>query len=186
MSIVKELTVLRLSVILFSKVNDLAKGDGKIREITSEELDASAAIIRAAFGTVAKEMGYTEEIVPVFPAFTTLEKLKVLKDRGAVFFGLFLDGKQVGFVAAENESGKYYIKRLSVLPEYRHGGFGRQMVNHIIEYVKSQGHHKLHLTMVDENPVLKDWYLGMGFRETAVQKFEHLPFMVSFMELEIA
>jgi ribosomal protein S18 acetylase RimI-like enzyme len=166
-------------------VNDLERNDGEIREITSEKLDASVAIIRAAFGTVAKEMGYTEDIVPVFPAFTTVEKLKALRDRGAVFFGLFLDCKQVGFVAAENESGKYYIKRLSVPPEYRHGGFGRQLVNHIIEYIKGRGHHKLHLTMVDENPVLKNWYKAMGFKETSVQKFEHLPFMVSFMELEI-
>ena len=158
----------------------------EIREITGEKLDTSVIIIRRAFGTVAAEMGYTEEIAPPFPAFTTVAKLKALKDRGAVFFGLFIDGKQVGFVATEKEAdGKYYIKRLSVLPEHRHAGLGILLVNHIIAYVKSKGYNKLHLTMVDENPVLKNWYLDMGFRETSVQKFEHLPFMVSFMELDI-
>jgi ribosomal protein S18 acetylase RimI-like enzyme len=161
-------------------------GNNKIREITDGKLDTSVAIIRRAFGTVADEMGYTEVSVPVFPAFITVEKLKVLKARGAVFFGLFIDGKQIGFVAVEKENdGKYYMKRLAVLPEFRHGGYGREMVNHVIEYVKNKGNNKLHITIVDDNPVLKKWYLEMGFKETSVQKFEHLLFMVSFMELDI-
>jgi len=159
----------------------------EIREITGEKLDKSVAIIQRAFGTVADEMGYTEALVPVFPAFTTIEKLKELKARGAVFFGLFVDGKQVGFVAVEKENdGKYYMKRLAVPPELRHRGYGRELVNHVIEYVRNKGHQKLHITIVDENPVLKNWYLGMGFKETLVRKFEHLPFNVSFMELDIA
>jgi diamine N-acetyltransferase len=164
----------------------LTTGKKEIREITGNKLDKSVEIIRRAFGTVADEMGYTEALVPVFPAFTTVEQLNVLKTRGAVFFGLFVDGKQAGFVAVEKENdGKYYMKRLAVLPDLWHGGFGRELVNHVIEYVKSKGDNKLHLTLVNENPILKNWYLDMGFRETSVQKFEHLPFEVSFMELSI-
>ena len=167
-------------------MNELATVAKIISEVTGDKLDKSVEIIRRAFGTVADEMGYTEALVPVFPAFTTVEKLKVLKTRGAVFFGLFVDGKQAGFVAVEKENdSKYYMKRLAVLPELWHGGYGRELVNHVIEYVKSKGNNKLHITMVNENPVLKKWYLEMGFKETSVQKFEHLPFKVSFMELSI-
>ena len=158
----------------------------EIREITGGKLDKSVEIVRAAFGTVAKEMGYTEALVPVFPAFITVEKLKAIKDRGAVFFGLFIGTRQVGFVAAEKEkTGNYYIEKLAVLPEFRHLGLGRKLVNHVIAYAKSKGYRKLNLTMADENQVLKKWYLDIGFKETSVRKFDHLPFPVSFMELDI-
>jgi ribosomal protein S18 acetylase RimI-like enzyme len=164
----------------------VANDELQIREITGENLDKSVNIIRRAFGTVAEEMGYTEALVSAFPAFTTVEKLNVLKSRGAVFFGGFIDGKQAGFAALEKEpDGKYYIKRISVLPEYRHSGLGRALVNHVIGYVRNKGETKLHLTMADENPVLRNWYLGMGFKETSIKKFEHLPFYVSFMERDI-
>jgi len=158
----------------------------EIKEITGGKLDKSVEIIRTVFGTVAKEMGYTEASVPVFPAFITVEKLEAIKDRGAVFFGMFIGTRQVGFIAAEKEKpGNYYIEKLAVLPEFRHLGLGMKLVNHVIAYAKSKGYRKLNLTMVDENQVLKKWYLDMGFKETVVRKFDHLPFLVSFMELDI-
>jgi ribosomal protein S18 acetylase RimI-like enzyme len=168
-------------------VNELAVGNNKIREVTDGKLDTSVEIIRRAFGTVAEEMGLTIENCPVYPAFTTIERLEELRARGAVFFGLFMDGRQAGFVAVEKEKdGKYYMKRLAVLPEYRHGGIGRELVNHIIDYVKNKGSQKLSIAIVNEQEVLKDWYKGMGFREISIKQFEHLPFTVSFMELDIA
>jgi GNAT superfamily N-acetyltransferase len=167
-------------------VNELVSGNRKIKEITGGKLDTSVAIIRRAFGKVAEAMGITEASAPPFPAYTTVPKLDELRTRGAVFFGLFVNGKQAGFVAVEKENdAKYYMKRLAVLPEFWHGGYGRELVNYAIEYVKNKGNNKLHLTIVNENPVLKNWYLGMGFKETSVQKFERLPFTVSFMELDI-
>jgi ribosomal protein S18 acetylase RimI-like enzyme len=158
----------------------------EIREITGEKLDISVEIIRAGFGTVTKEMGYTEAIVPVFPAFIKVEHLKALKDRGAVFFGAFVDGRQAGFIAVEKENDdNYHMKRLAVSPEYRHEGLGKMLIDHVITFVKNKGYKIIHLAMADENPVLKKWYLDMGFKETSVQKFEHLPFPVSFMEKDI-
>lgn len=158
----------------------------EIREITGEKLDKSVEIIRAGFGTVAEEMGYSEAIVPVFPAFIKIEHLKALKERGAVFFGAFVDGSQAGFIAVEKENdGNYHMKRLAVLPEYRHDGLGKMLIDHVIDYIKNKGYNTVHLAMADENPVLKKWYLDMGFKETSVQKFEHLPFPVSFMKKDM-
>ena len=158
----------------------------KIKEITGDKLDKSVEIIRRAFGTVAQEMGITEKATPFFPAFITIERLEELRKRGAVFFGLFIDGKQAGFVAVEKENdGKFYMKRLAVLPEFRHGGYGRDLVDTVIGYVKSKGSQKLHIAIVNEQTVLKEWYQGMGFKEVSIQKFEHLPFKVCFMELSI-
>ena len=157
-----------------------------ILEITDNALDTSVEIIQRAFGTVADEMGLTVENCPVYPAFTTIEKLEEMRERGGIFFGLFVDGVQSGFVAIEKErDNQYYLKRLAVLPEYRHGGFGRELVAFIIDHVKNRGISKLCIAIVNEQTVLKDWYKGMGFRETSVREFERLPFTVCFMEMDI-
>jgi ribosomal protein S18 acetylase RimI-like enzyme len=157
-----------------------------IRDVTGDSLEANAAIVRKAFGTVAVELGLTTDNAPMFPAFTTVERMDELRARGLVFFGLFVNSIQAGFVAVEKENdGKYYMKRLAVLPEYRHGGYGKKLVDHVIDYVKARGSHKLYIVIVNEQAVLREWYRGMGFRETFVKTFEHLPFSVCFMELEI-
>ena len=157
-----------------------------IIEITHDALDVSVDIIRRAFGTVADEIGITLENCPAFPAFITVEKLEEMRERGGVFFGFFTDGLQVGFVAVEKErDDQYYLKRLAVLPEYRHAGFGRELVDFVIDYVNNQGISRLCIAIVNEQTGLKDWYKKMGFRETSVREFEHLPFSVCFMETEI-
>jgi len=158
----------------------------EIRVITGNPLEPSVEIIRRAFGTVAEEMGIKEDKTPTYPAFMTREWPEDTRRKGAVFWGLFIDGRQVGFVAVEKEpDGKYWMKRLAVLPEFRHGGSGWALVNTAIDYARSNGEKKLYIAMVNEEKVLKDWYLAMGFKETSIQKFPHLPFNVAFMELEI-
>ena len=155
-------------------------------------LEQSAAIIRSAFGRVAGELGITEENAPMFPAFMTLARLEEMRERGAVFFGMFMNGKQVGVAAVEKRDtgepymkGEYYLERLAVLPEHWHGGLGRELVNFAIDYCKKLGVKKLYLGMVNEHKVLKDWYLSLGFKEIEIKKFERLPFSVCFMARDI-
>jgi ribosomal protein S18 acetylase RimI-like enzyme len=164
----------------------LSVASGIIRDVTGASLEANAAIIRRAFGTVADELGFTEANVPVYPAFITAERLGELRSRGAVFFGLFIEDVQAWFVAVDKENdGKYYMKRLAVLPEYRQRGYGKKLVDFVIDFVKGRGSRKLHIAIVNEQAILKRWYQGMGFRETSVKYFERLPFRVCFMELDI-
>ena len=157
-----------------------------IRELNGVSLEKSVAIIRSAFGKVADELGITIENVPMFPAFITIERLEEIRARGAVLFGLFSNGSQVGVVAVEKQdTGEYHLRRLAVLPEHWHGGLGRELVDFIIDYVRKLGVKKLYLGMVNEHTVLKNWYQSMGFIEIELKKFEHLPFTVCFMALEI-
>jgi len=157
-----------------------------IRVITREPLEPSLAVIRRAFGTVAAEMGITEQNAPLYTAFITKERLAESLKRNGVFWGLFDGKKQTGFVLIEQEKdGTWWMKRLAVLPEYRHGGNGKALVDTAIAYARSKSEKKLYIALVNEEKVLKDWYLAMGFKETSVQKFPHLPFSVAFMELEI-
>ena len=157
-----------------------------IRIITDEPLEPSVAVIRRAFGTVAKEFGFTEQNAPRYTAFITLEKLKELRDRQTVFWGLFEDKTQIGFVAVEKEpDGKYWMKRLAVLPEYRHGGSGKALVDAVINYVRSLGEKTLYIGTVYDEKVLVDWYLAMGFKLTKTFRIPDLPFTIAHMELVI-
>jgi diamine N-acetyltransferase len=157
-----------------------------IRIITNDPLDISLHIIRTAFGTVAEELGITEQNAPRYTAFITLEKLKELHDRETVFWGLFEGEKQIGFVAVEKENdGKYWMKRLAVLPAYRHGGSGRSLVNTVIDYVRKLGETKLYIGTVYDETVLVNWYLSQGFKLTQTFKVPDLVFTVAFMELDL-
>lgn len=44
---------------------------------------------------------------------------------------------------------------------------------------------KLGIAIIEENTVLKDWYILNGFTPTGSKKFEHLPFTVGFLEINI-
>ena len=161
--------------------------NGIIREIGMDEsLDTSVEVIRKSFGTVAEELSLTTEIAPTHPSFITIAQLEELRWKGLVFYGYFLDDKQVGFVTMEKaDDSLYYLEKLAVLPEYRHNGYGRKLVRFILDMAAAKGAKKLSIGIIYEQKVLKDWYKDIGFRETGIRKFEHLPFTVGFMEIDL-
>ena len=56
----------------------------------------------------------------------------------------------------------------------------------VLDYVGRQGGKKVSLGMIDSHAVLKEWYKSMGFEEKGIKKFEHLPFLVCFMDLDLS
>ncbi len=159
----------------------------EIREIsTDDQIAESVDVIRESFGTVAREFNLTRKNAPTHPFFSTREQLHELHKKAA-FFGLYLDGVQVGFVAIEKaDAGAYYLGRLSVMPQFRHRGYGRKLTEFVLHYVKKQGGIKVALGMIDSQTVLKDWYKSLGFIQTGTKQFEHLPFVVCFMEKAVS
>lgn len=156
------------------------------KDITGDSLEKSVEIIQRSFQTVADEMGLTRENCPTHPSFITLEQLIQLKKRGFIFFGLFVEKEQVGFIAVEKaDDALYYIEKLAVLPEYRHKGYGKILVETALAYIRENGGDKVSIGIIDEQSVLKDWYKEMGFGVISIKEFEHLPFTVCFMEMEI-
>jgi diamine N-acetyltransferase len=158
-----------------------------IKEIISnEEIAASAEVIRAAFQTVAVEFQLNEDNCPSHPSFTTSEKLLNMKKEDSFFFGSFHDNKQVGFVAVEKaDDDLYYMERLAVLPQYRHQKFGGALVEFVFNHVRNINSRRISIGIIDESTKLKDWYCSLGFSETGIRKFPHLPFTVCFMEYKI-
>ena len=159
----------------------------EIRELDNDTLDESVQIIRQAFGAVTGELGITEENSPRFSAYTTVELLNEKHNRGVKVFGAFADGRQVGVILVEKEEdGRYFAKRLAVLPEYWHRGIGEKLMARAIECIRDYGAGKVNIAIVNEHTVLRDWYIAMGFREVAVEVIDFLPFDVGFLEKEVS
>lgn len=158
-----------------------------IREINGAELNRGAEVIRESFKTIALELGITRDNIPNHPSFMTAEGLRGLIDKGIKFFGLFLDGRQIGSVTVESaDDGVFFLQKLAVLPEFRNDGNGRELVNFVIDYVKNNGCKKLALGVWDRQTELKDWYCRLGFVINSIREFEHLPLPVCLMDMEIS
>lgn len=149
----------------------------------NDELDKWVELLRNSFITVADDFGITRENAPTNPAFADEDSLSKMIEKGVSLFGAYYDSRRAGFVALENAgSGCWYMERLAVLPEYRHKGIGRKLMDFAFAAVKDRGGSKISIGIIDENKVLKNWYTEYGFIETGTKAFKHLPFEVCFME----
>jgi ribosomal protein S18 acetylase RimI-like enzyme len=78
------------------------------------------------------------------------------------------------------------MEKLAVLPEYRHKGYGKRIMDFVSGFVKEQGGSKISIGIINENTILKNWYLEYGFKETETRVFSHLPFTVCLMGKEVS
>ena len=159
-----------------------------IRHMSFEEIFSAVDVIRKAFKTVADEFGFTEENAPRFTAFATDEQrigYQFLEEHKPMYVYL-LGGKIVGYysLAILNEN-EVELNNLAVLPEYRHNGIGRKLLNDCFERVKALGADKLKIGIVEENQVLRKWYESNGFIHTGTVKFDFFPFTCGYMEADI-
>lgn len=156
----------------------------RIEQISSEsELLLFLPVIQKSFKTVADELGFNETNAPTNPAFTTREKLSELMSKSECF-GMYEGDEPAGFFALEYPADKpeLYIERLCVMPEKRHNGYGRTALCLAADSARERGCERISIGIINENRVLKKWYIDFGFTETSVRKFEHLPFEVCFLE----
>jgi ribosomal protein S18 acetylase RimI-like enzyme len=101
-------------------------------------------------------------------------------------FGIYICETQIGFVAVEKRKPKIYqMEKLAVLPNYRHKGYGKKIMDYVIKYVKRMDGEKVAIGIINENHVLKNWYVGYGFIEKEIKHYKHLCFEVCLMEKKI-
>jgi len=158
-----------------------------IRLLEPADLPRAAEVVRASFATVAAQFGLTEQNAPRYTAFvTTAERLQSFFDAGALMYGFFDEKQFAGYVSISKEArDTYEIHNLAVLPEYRHRGYGRQLLDACKAKVKELDGTKLILGIIEENTVLKDWYAANGFVHTGTKKFDFFPFTSGHMEYTI-
>jgi len=152
--------------------------------VLSTDLDEVLSLIHKAFLTVAKDFNLSPENAPSNPAFMSLESFEMAINKGLELFVYEEKGALCACIGIEagKAPGEYYIERLAVLPEARHQRLGSSMLDYALEKILSRGGNRASIGIINENTVLKNWYLKQGFHETGIRTFSHLPFTVCFLE----
>lgn len=151
-----------------------------------EQLNICLDIIRNSFATVAKEFSLTESNCLSHTAFMTIDKLEKQFDDNRPMFLFYQEDIPVGYFSLTKcNDGEWELNNLAVLPEFRHSGIGKALIDYAVARVKNYDGNKISIGIIEENTKLKEWYLKLGFKHISTRKFEHLPFTVGFMELEV-
>ncbi len=159
-----------------------------IKELKSErEFIECTEVIQNSFQTVADEFNLNRNNAPTHPSNMTFNTLKEAVGKGSIFYGLYSNGKIIGCIGIEksSEEHKYYIEKLAVLPDKRHHGYGKMLMDFACENIHEKNGKLISIGIINENTLLKNWYIKYGFIEKGLKRFDHLPFEVCFMEKEI-
>jgi len=107
-------------------------------------------------------------------------------DWGWHMFCLCHDKEIVGYMSLSKEGDNTYeLHNLAVLPEYRHNGLGKELLDHAKETVKNLGGNTIKIGIIEESTILKKWYETNGFIHTGTKKFDHLPFTSGYLECHL-
>ena len=154
-----------------------------ITEVTTTELPVCLEVIHRSFRTVAETFGLTKENCPKHTSFIPLSFLETQNHWGWRMFALYVGEKMVGYMSlSKGSDGAYELHNLAVLPEYRHMGLGKQLLDHAAETVKALGGSVIKIGIIEESTQLKNWYMANGFVPTGTHKFPHLPFTSGYLE----
>ena len=154
-----------------------------IHEVDKNELQECLDVIHQSFRTVAEEFGLTKENCPKHTSFIPLSFLETQMNWGWHMYAPYAGKKIIGYMSLSKEGDDVYeLHNLAVLPEYRHKGFGKLLLDHAKEVVKSLGGSRIKIGIIEESTVLKDWYIANGFVHIGTKKFDHLPFTSGYLE----
>lgn len=157
-----------------------------IREATKDDVELLAQLIRDSFKDVADRFSLSSDNAPTHPSHCTAKWIESALDKGIEYFILESEGKPHGCVALEHASADVcYLERLAVIPEFRQRGFGEALVRHVLEQAKSMGAKRVEIGIIAEQFDLRGWYEKLGFVVKGTKHFDHLPFQVAFMYIEL-
>ena len=159
-----------------------------IREVKRNDVPVCAEVIKKSFMTIADEFGFTMENAPGFTAFAATEdKLYWQMDNEPRrMFVYDLEGIVCGcYSLLMQDNNECEINYLAVLPEYRHQGIGKQLLEHAYETAEKQGCKLVNIGIVEENKQLRNWYEKSGAVHTGTRKYEFFPFTCGYMVKEL-
>ncbi len=159
-----------------------------IREVKREDIPACVNLIRVSFKTVADEFGITEENAPRFTAFAISDdRLYWHMDKEhRPMFAAEENGVLCGYYSLLiQDNGECELNHLAVLPQYRHQGIGKQLLDHSLITAKKSGCRTMNIGIVEENTVLRRWYEQNGAIHIGTQKFDFFPFTCGYLKREL-
>ncbi len=113
-----------------------------IREVTRDDIPVCVDIIRKSFKTVADELGFTIDNAPRFTAFATTEERLYLQmdNEPRQMFVYEKNGVICGYYSLlMQDNNECELNNLAALPEYRHCGIGKTLLEHAYETARNQG-----------------------------------------------
>lgn len=60
-----------------------------------------------------------------------------------------------------------------------------QLLKHAFDVASALNCTTMHISIVEENEVVKQWYKSMGFVHTGIEKLDFFPFACGYMERDI-
>lgn len=125
-----------------------------------------ANIMNIAFNTVALQLNYTIENAPRFPAFINYDEIEKDFDNGLKMFGYKINGQIIGCAGYQfnNKEDKYFIKRVVTLPEHRHKGIGKKLMEYVENNIRENNGKIIEIYVVDENKILIEWYKKLNYK----------------------
>jgi len=148
-------------------------------------------ILNKSFMTVALQFNFTKETVERFPAFIKSDIIDNQLKNGLKMYGYNENNKIVGCVGYSFCKDKVYlIERLGTLPEYRHKGIGKKLMEFIEDKIRENGGKVAEIHVVDINEILIKWYKNMNYKQIRTDKLydgeRKLPFNSYVMNKELS
>jgi ribosomal protein S18 acetylase RimI-like enzyme len=143
-------------------------------------------ILNKSFMTVALEFNFTKETAGRFAAFIGSDIIEDQLKNGLKMYGYNIDNKIIACVGYSFIKGEtYFIERLATLPEYRHMGIGRKIMEFIENKIKENGGKIAEIEVVDLNKRLIEWYKNMEYKQIRIDQLfageRKLPFNLCVM-----
>ncbi len=155
-----------------------------IRRAARDDLEECVRVIRSSFLTVAEEFGFTQENAPRFTAFAMdMERLLWHYEQEKRPMLVYDDNGQIlGYYSLlrQNET-ECELNNLCVLPEHRHRGIGKELLEHAVMEARNMGCTVMNIGIVEENRKLRRWYEENGAVHTGTEKFDFFPFICGKM-----
>ncbi len=114
---------------------------------------------------------YYEEIVTLWRkaginvgSSDTLEEIdKILRRNPGLFLIGKIDNKVISVVIGGFDGRRGYVHHLAVDPDYQKKGYGRKIMDELIEKFRKIGVHKIHLFIEKYNKEVVDFYKNLGW-----------------------
>jgi len=143
-------------------------------------------ILNKAFLTVAQQFGFTKENASTFPAFINSDRIDGFLQNGLKMYGYKNNDLIIGCAGYSYYKDQvYFIERLATLPEYRHLGIGRKLMDFVESKIVEIGGKIAEIHVVDKNLILREWYKQLGYVEIRIDEIKTLPFNSCVMNKEL-
>ncbi len=113
-----------------------------LRRADKPDIPLIRDLAEVAFRTTYKDILSVGQLEYMMDWMYSQRSLEQQMDEGHVFFIAVSDGRNVGYVSVEPQGVRdginiFHLQKLYLLPDEQGRGYGQQMFNHIVDYVKS-------------------------------------------------